>query len=190
MKKFAIPALAAILALASCTGKTATIEGKVVDVVAGSIVIALPDSEITVNTSMSDPTKVPGVLLGDVVKVCYEPVVTEDGTEINAVRTLDIAAPSYYRVIAGSWITTGINESDRYGFTLAEDGSAVSISNSALPLTDWVLDGEELVLTSNSADSESGKQSVVYSIVKLDADSLVLSNKETGTVEWACGRVE
>ena len=100
-----------------------------------------------------------------------------------------VTAPSYYRVIAGSWLAKGVNDADFYGFTLAEDGSAKSINNLTFRAKEWVLDGEELVLT-GEADSTGTvvSRTVVYKIDRLDADSLILSNKETGAVEWACGR--
>ena len=108
---------------------------------------------------------------------------------INVVESLVVTAPSYYRVIAGSWLAKGVNDADFYGFTLAEDGSAKSINNLTFRAKEWVLDGEELVLT-GEADSTGTvvSRTVVYKIDRLDADSLILSNKETGAVEWACGR--
>ena len=146
-------------------------------------------STTTINISDADPTKVEGVLLGDIVKVTYNQVPAGGENFINVVESLVVTAPSYYRVIAGSWLAKGVNDADFYGFTLAEDGSAKSINNLTFRAKEWVLDGEELVLT-GEADSTGTvvSRTVVYKIDRLDADSLILSNKETGAVEWACGR--
>ena len=189
MKKIIFAAIAAIVCLAACKQSALSVEGKVVDATMNNLVIATDDGEITINIMDADPTKVEGVLLGDIVKVSYNQVPAGGENFINVVESLVVTAPSYYRVIAGSWLAKGVNDADFYGFTLAEDGSAKSINNLTFRVKEWVLDGEELVLT-GEADSTGTvvSRTVVYKIDRLDADSLILSNKETGSVEWACGR--
>ena len=189
MKKIIFAAIAAIVCLAACKQSALSFEGKVVDATMNTLVIANDGGEITINISDADPTKVEGVLLGDIVKVTYNQVPAGGENFINVVESLVVTAPSYYRVIAGSWLAKGVNDADFYGFTLAEDGSAKSINNLTFRAKEWVLDGEELVLT-GEADSTGTvvSRTVVYKIDRLDADSLILSNKETGSVEWACGR--
>lgn len=189
MKKIIFAAIAAIFCLAACKQSALSFEGKVVDATMNTLVIANDGGEITINISDADPTKVEGVLLGDIVKVTYNQVPAGGENFINVVESLVVTAPSYYRVIAGSWLAKGVNDADFYGFTLAEDGSAKSINNLTFRAKEWVLDGEELVLT-GEADSTGTvvSRTVVYKIDRLDADSLILSNKETGAVEWACGR--
>ena len=189
MKKIIFAAIAAIVCLAACKQSALSFEGKVVDATMNTLVIANDGGEITINISDADPTKVEGVLLGDIVKVTYNQVPAGGENFINVVESHVVTAPSYYRVIAGSWLAKGVNDADFYGFTLAEDGSAKSINNLTFRAKEWVLDGEELVLT-GEADSTGTvvSRTVVYKIDRLDADSLILSNKETGAVEWACGR--
>ena len=189
MKKIIFAAIAAIVCLAACKQSALSFEGKVVDATMNTLVIANDGGEITINISDADPTKVEGVLLGDIVKVTYNQVPAGGENFINVVESLVVTAPSYYRVIAGSWLAKGVNDADFYGFTLAEDGSAKSINNLTFRAKEWVLDGEELVLI-GEADSTGTvvSRTVVYKIDRLDADSLILSNKETGAVEWACGR--
>jgi hypothetical protein len=189
MKKIIFAAIAAIVCLAACKQSALSFESKVVDAPMNTLVIANDGGEITINISDADPTKVEGVLLGDIVKVTYNQVPAGGENFINVVESLVVTAPSYYRVIAGSWLAKGVNDADFYGFTLAEDGSAKSINNLTFRAKEWVLDGEELVLT-GEADSTGTvvSRTVVYKIDRLDADSLILSNKETGAVEWACGR--
>ena len=189
MKKIIFAAIAAIVCLAACKQSALSFEGKVVDATMNTLVIANDGGEITINISDADPTKVEGVLLGDIVKVTYNQVPAGGENFINVVESLVVTAPSYYRVIAGSWLAKGVNDADFYGFTLAEDGSAKSINNLTFRAKEWVLDGEELMLT-GEADSTGTvvSRTVVYKIDRLDADSLILSNKETGAVEWACGR--
>ncbi len=189
MKKIIFAAIAAIVCLAACKQSALSFEGKVVDATMNTLVIANDGGEITINISDADPTKVEGVLLGDIVKVTYNQVPAGGENFINVVESLVVTAPSYYRVIAGSWLAKGVNDADFYGFTLAEDGSAKSINNLTFRVKEWVLDGEELVLT-GEADSAGTvvSRTAVYKIDRLDADSLILSNKETGAVEWACGR--
>jgi len=189
MKKIIFAAIAAVLCLAGCKQSALSVEGKVVDATMNNLVLATDEGEITINIMEADPTKVEGVLLGDVVKVTYNQVPAGGEEFVNIVETLIVTSPSYYRVIAGSWLAKGVNDADFYGFTLAEDGSAKSVNMLTFRLSEWVLDGEELALT-GQADSAgvAVKKTEVYKIQKLDADSLVLANRESGAVEWACKR--
>lgn len=188
MKRFYLFLAAFPLLFSSCS-KTVTIEGRVTDASVNDIVVVTQTDTVSVSTIEADPSKVPGVLIGDVVKVEYELTEPESGVFVNSIRSLEIVSPSYYRIIAGTWTRKGINDADYYGFTLADDGSAESVNNNTLQVREWVLDGEELVLTADSVYADGNRQfSFLYHIEKLDTDSLVLSNPETGLVEWACAR--
>ena len=194
MRNLFIIALAAIVCFCGCCNKTATVEGKVLDATLGNILLSTPDGELVVNTLDSDPTKVIGVLIGDVVKVEYTSYVTEDGETVNSVESLELVSPSYYRLITGTWMMSVLEGEDRIGFTLAEDGTAESVNMKNLAIRNYVLDikddVEELAVTAVSdGAAEPETMTVVYEIVKLDADSLVLRNKETEALEWSCGRV-
>ena len=192
MRRTAIAALGLFLLLSGCSDPASTVEGKVTDATIGSVVIVDDQGlETVISILDADPTKVEGVLLGDVVKVTYYPVELEDGTVTNEVESLRVVSPSYYRLIAGTWTTDGINEADRFGFTLAEDGSAASVNLNTLRITDWVLDGEQLALSSVPEGGDpKNPVTVVYSIEKLDADSLVLRNVADGSKEWSCARAK
>ena len=116
MKKIIFAAIAAIVCLAACKQSALSFEGKVVDATMNTLVIANDGGEITINISDADPTKVEGVLLGDIVKVTYNQVPAGGENFINVVESLVVTAPSYYRVIAGSWLAKGVNDADFYGW--------------------------------------------------------------------------
>lgn len=177
MKKSLFAALAAAALLASCTQEVPSLEGKVTDATMSTVTIVTAEGEsISVNTLDSDPNLVPGVLVGDFIRVTYEP--TED---MPHVISLEIVEPSYYRLISGTWLNA-----DGIGFTLAEDGSASSAGYDSLLLKEWALDGEELALTGDVAPKKSA--TVVYVIAQLDSKSLVLNSKEDGSTVWSCTR--
>lgn len=193
MKNIFIIAMTALVCFCGCR-KTATVEGKVLDATMGNIVLATAEGEFVVNTLDSDPTKVIGVLIGDVVKVEYSSCQTEDGQTINSVESLELVSPSYYRLITGTWMMSVLEDGDKIGFTFAEDGTAESVNMKNLDIRNYVLDikddVEELAVTAISdGAAEPETMTVVYEIVKLDADSLVLRNKETEALEWVCGRL-
>lgn len=177
MKKFFFAAIAAAALLASCTSEIPTLEGKVTDATMSAVTFITAEGEsVCVSTLDSDPNLVPGVLVGDFIRVAYEP--TED---LPHVISLEILEPSYYRLISGTWLNA-----DGIGFTLAEDGSASSAGYDSLILKEWALDGEELALTGEVAPKKSA--TIVYVIAQLDTKSLVLNSKEDGTTVWSCTR--
>ena len=154
MKRFYLFLAAFPLLFSSCS-KTVTIEGRVTDASVNDIVVVTQTDTVSVSTIEADPSKVPGVLIGDIVKVEYELTEPESGVFVNSIRSLEIVSPSYYRIIAGTWTRKGINDADYYGFTLADDGSAESVNNNTLQVREWVLDGEELVLPTATGSSLS-----------------------------------
>lgn len=185
---YIISALAAVICLAGCKQNKA-IQGTVVDATMNTICLATEAGDtVTVSTMDTDPDMVPGVLIGDVVKVSCETVHAENGDLSKAVK-LDLVKPSNYRLISGYWTTTNGENGDKYGFTLAEDGTAESINMFTLRMKNWVLDGDELALTAESEGSGAPFTSTtVYKIAKLDVDSLVLEDKGTGYAVWSLGR--
>ena len=92
MKKIIFAAIAAIVCLAACKQSALSFEGKVVDATMNTLVIANDGGEITINISDADPTKVEGVLLGDIVKVTYNQVPAGGENFINVVESLVVTA--------------------------------------------------------------------------------------------------
>ena len=168
MKKILFVA-AALICISACCQKTRTIGGKVIDAAMNSIILATDAGEFCVSTAFADPSEVEGVLIGDVVEVEYTEVKSGSAT-INSVRSLSVVSPSYYRLIAGTWLTGCGDES--CGFTLAEDGTATGSGARWAGICNYVLDGEELALIQKSGDRNV---STVFDVVRLDADSLVVA---------------
>ena len=178
MKKIVFAALLAALCISCGRQSTATVEGTVVDAAMNNVILDTSDGEMVVNTAFSDPNKVEGVLIGDVVKVVYTEQ-TDGGVTVNNACSLEVVVPSYYRLIAGTWVA------ENGGLVLAEDGTAEGQGAAPSDIRNYVLDGEELAITSGTKDEPV---TVVYTIEKLDADSLVLRNNETQAIDWSCAR--
>lgn len=177
LKKSLFATLAAAAFLASCAPEVPTLEGKVTDATMSTVTLTTAEGEsVSVSTLDSDPNLVPGVLVGDFIRVAYEPA-----GDMPHVISLEIVEPSYYRLISGTWLNA-----DGVGFTLAEDGSASSAGFDSLILKEWALDGEELALSGEVAPGKNA--TIVYVIAQLDAKSLVLDSKEDGTTVWSCTR--
>lgn len=81
-------------------------------------------------------------------------------------------------IITGTWLTPNpIDSLQSQGMTLRDDGSAVSVGMATLLYQHWKLSGDTLMLTYRSIGnrvSSVGTDSL--RIVKLDSDSLVVSN--------------
>ena len=161
---------AVILLVAGCRQAFPTVEGRVVDATIHSVTLltAAGDS-VTVSTLGTDPMLVPGVLSGDEVRIGYE--LLPGGETMRAVN-LSITAPSAYRLLPGIWRDcTGAEE---VGLVLAEDGSARAVGLGELPLQDWSLDEENLVLTAVEQENPKATRTLLFAIQKLDVDSLVV----------------
>ena len=85
MKRFYLFLAAFPLLFSSCS-KTVTIEGRVTDASVNDIVVVTQTDTVSVSTIEADPSKVPGVLIGDVVKVEYELTEPESGVFVNSIR--------------------------------------------------------------------------------------------------------
>ena len=172
----------------SC-GSTLRFEGKVIEASIGGVVLASESETLVLSTLNSDPSAVPGVLIGDVVKVKYRQVEVSEGVYNNELVSLKIVSPSYYRLISGTWLRTGINSADLYGFTLSEDGLGRSVNNNPMQVREWKLDGDFLYLIVDSVFADGNYKAMLrYEIDKLDADSLILRGGRYNRVEWACAR--
>ncbi len=173
MKKvLAVLALAAAF-LTGCRQPAApSVEGTVTDATIHSVTLSMQDGEsVTLSTLGSDPMLVPGVLPGDAVRVWYE--VLSDGETLRAVQ-LDITAPSAYRLLPGIW--RDCSAAEEVGLVLAEDGSARA-TGLPLPLQDWSLDGDQLILTAVESDNPKATRPLVFRIERLDSDSLVVASE-------------
>ena len=163
--------LAAVLLFAGCHRyNLPNVEGRVVDATIHSITLltAAGDS-VTVSTLGTDPMLVPGVLPGDEVDIGYE--VLPDGETMRAL-VLNIVTPSAYRLLPGIW--RDCTGADEVGLVLAEDGSARAVGLGELPLQDWSLDEENLVLTAVEQEDPKTTRTLLFAIQKLDIDSLVV----------------
>lgn len=177
MKKLFSLMSAAVLLLvaAGCRQALPVVEGDVLDTTIYSVTILTPDADtLTLSTRGTDPILVPGVLVGDAVRIAYEQL--PDGETLRAV-TLDITAPSYHRLMPGIWRDCS-GEGD-VGLVLAEDGSAQAVGVE-YNLQDWSIDNEELALTRVLPGYDKNTEVLVYQIEKLDADSLVVAPKDGG----------
>lgn len=100
------------------------------------------------------------------------------GTEEKSISGIPDHGVSPDSLITGTWLTTNpIDSSQSQGMTLHADGSAASVGMATLLYQRWKMTGDTLILTYESIGnrvSSIGNDSL--HIVKLDADSLVLSN--------------
>ena len=173
-----VSVLAAGLALfTACRQNTLpTLEGCVVDATIHSVTVETPDGDfVTVSTLGTNPMLVPGVLVGDEVRIAYETLA--DIAVLRAVR-LDILTPSAYRLLPGIW--RDCTDAEEVGLVLAEDGSARAVGLEGLTLQDWSLDGEDLVLTAVDPDGKAPSKTLLYKIERIDIDSLVVKPSEGG----------
>lgn len=162
---------AALLLFAGCRqNNLPRVDGRIVDATIHSITLltAAGDS-VTLSTLGTDPMLVPGVLPGDEVHVGYE-VLPE--SETMRALYLRITHPSAYRLLPGIW--RDCTGADEIGLVLAEDGSARAVGLGELPLQDWSLDEDNLVLTAVEQEDPRSTRTLLFAIRKLDIDSLVV----------------
>lgn len=171
MKKSLFVLAAAAMLLAACGRPSLPhVEGSVVDATIHSITVLTAEGDsVIVSTLGTDPILVPGVLAGDEVRIAYRTL--PDGETLHALQ-LDITAPSAYRLLPGIW--RDCSGPDDVGLVLAEDGSARAVGLGELPLQDWSLDEENLVLTAVEQENPKQVRTLLFAIRKLDVDSLVV----------------
>lgn len=181
MKKIWITlALCTVAALAiSCdpAPKTRIIEGTVVDATMNNVMLVTAEGDtVNVSTMDADPALVQGVLLGEQVNaVC----VTEKVGENEVLKAIELTVtqhvPAFY--IAGKWVEPNpIDPASVQGVQLNQDGTAASVGMATLLFSAWKLDGDNLLLQSQSIGSGGVfEDTETLRIVKIDADSLVLA---------------
>lgn len=180
-----------IIGLMSCKQVNAPqeISGLVFDASMNNItLITTAGDTVNVSTMDADPTKVPGVMLDDSVKVTCQKE-NMDGVEVLKAVDLIVTVHSPYYYIHGSWVEPNpINKDEVQGFTLNEDGTATSINMATLQMKNWNLNDKVFIL---GYESIGNKQTIVgndtLNVVKLNADSLVLSSSN-GEIAWRLGR--
>lgn len=193
MKQLAYLSICSVLLLssiASCKKSTASqvISGIVYEASMNNITLITNQGDtVNISTMDADPQKVPGVLLLDSVKVtCTDENV--DGNQVLKAEDLTITVHSPYFYIQGEWVEPNpVNAQEVQGFVLNQDGTARSINMATLVMKSWNLEGKELMLQYQSiGNGQTIDDTDTLNVVKLNADSLVLSRK--GYITWRLGR--
>lgn len=193
MKQLAYLSICSVLLLssiASCKKSTASqvISGIVYEASMNNITLITNQGDtVNISTMDADPQKVPGVLLLDSVKVtCIDENV--DGNQVLKAEDLTITVHSPYFYIQGEWVEPNpVNAQEVQGFVLNQDGTARSINMATLVMKSWNLEGKELMLQYQSiGNGQTIDDTDTLNVVKLNADSLVLSRK--GYITWRLGR--
>lgn len=193
MKKILSTSACLLLVLLSMTAcKKAegplTYTGTVFDATMNNITLitSLGDT-INISTMDTDPQKVPGVLINDSVEVTCKNEGMDGVTVLKAVE-LAVLVHSPYYYIQGSWVEPNpINAKEVQGFTLKEDGTASSINMATLQFSKWNLNDRTLTLNYTSIGNKQTIEGIdTLNIVKIDADSLVLSNHKE--IVWKLAR--
>lgn len=179
-----------LLLAASCKKTTGpqTYTGVVYDATMNNITL-ITDKGDTVNISTMDtnPQKVPGVLINDSVQVtCDNKEV--DGIKVLTATDLSILVHSPYYFIAGTWVEPNpINDKEVQGFTLKDDGTASSVNMATLQFKKWNLDNRTITLNYTSIGNKQTIEGIdTLDVVRLDADSLILSNNKQ--IVWKLAR--
>ncbi len=196
MKKniFSLAAVAAsALTLASCGSKPAaptTVDGVVLDASMNNITLVTTAGDtLNISTMNTDPAKVPGVLIDDSVKLTYAEVDTA-GVKVMQAQELTVTAHSPYYYIQGAWVEPNpIDSTQVQGMQLYQNGTASSIGMATLQFNAWNLTiPDTLILNATSVgNGQTIEGADTLTIVKLDADSLVLANG-SGDVMWRLAR--
>lgn len=196
MKKniYALATVAAsVLALASCGPKPAaptTVEGVVLDASMNNITLVTTAGDtLNISTMNADPAKVAGVLIDDSVELTYADTIA-DGSKVMQAQDLTVTAHSLYYYIQGAWGEPNpIDSAQVQGMQLNPNGTASSINMATLQFKAWNLTTPNtLILNATSiGNGQTVDGADTLTIVKLDADSLVLADKE-GYVMWRLAR--
>ena len=184
---------ASALALASCGSKPAaptTVDGVVLDASMNNITLVTTGGDtLNISTMNADPAKVTGVLIDDSVKLTYADTIV-DGNKVMQAQALTVTAHSPYYYIQGAWVEPNpIDSTQVQGMQLNQNGTASSINMATLQFKAWNLTiPDTLILNATSiGNGQTTEGADTLTIVKLDADSLVLANKE-GYVMWRLAR--
>lgn len=175
--------LSGLFWFASCrqAGTSATVEGVVFDATMNNMALITGAGDtVNISTMDTDPDAVPGVLIGDSVRVVCRTEKTADA-EILRAEELTVTARSPYYYIQGAWVEPNpVDASQVQGFRFNEDGTAVSVGMQTLRAKAWeLLDGRKLALTVESIGNGTSFEGVdTLRIVRIDADSLVLAAGE------------
>ncbi len=178
------------LGLFSCKQKSERqiVTGCVADATMNNIMLITKAGDtLNISTMDTDVTKVPGVLINDSVKITYIKEKMGDADILKA-EELEITTHSPYFYIMGTWVQPNpINASEMQGMDLKEGGAASSVGMATLIFKSWVLSGDKLMLESQSIGNKQTLEGVdTLQIVKLDADSLILSR--SGDIIWRLAR--
>ena len=184
---------ASALTLASCGSKPAaptTVDGVVLDASMNNITLVTTAGDtLNISTMNTDPAKVPGVLIDDSVKLTYAEVDTA-GVKVMQAQELTVTAHSPYYYIQGAWVEPNpIDSTQVQGMQLYQNGTASSIGMATLQFNAWNLTiPDTLILNATSVgNGQTIEGADTLTIVKLDADSLVLANG-SGDVMWRLAR--
>lgn len=190
MKKICtLVSLVLAVALFSCTTKTTApvvLDGVVIDASMNTILLKSTDGDtVWLSTLDTNPEKVPGVLIDDSICVVYK-----DSADVKSVTELTVLKHSPYFYIQGEWVEPNpIDTAQNQGFSINQDGSVTSINMATLQFKTWNFDIKNLIL---SGQSIGNRQTIDFidtmCVVKLDADSLVLS--ENGAVVYRLSRAK
>lgn len=165
-----------------------TYTGVVYDATMNNITL-ITDKGDTVNISTMDtnPQKVPGVLINDSVQVtCDNKEV--DGVKVLTAKDLSILVHSPYYFITGTWVEPNpINDKEVQGFILKDDGTASSVNTATLQFNKWNLNNRILTLNYTSIGNKQTIEGIdTLDVVRIDADSLILSNQKQ--IVWKLAR--
>ncbi|MEG1664684.1 MAG: lipocalin family protein [Mucinivorans sp.] len=177
-KPFTLISLFAAAMFCACSPKPVavpTLDGVVIEATMNNIFVKTSAGDsLWLSTMDTDPAKVPGVLVADSISVSYK-----DTMNMKVVTELKVLRPSPYFYIQGQWVEPNpIDAAKVQGFAIKADGTAESINMATLLYKNWNFDLQNLML---SGQSVGNKQTIDFcdtlSVVKLNADSLVLSSK-------------
>lgn len=160
------------------------VSGIVMDATMNNIMLITAKGDtIDISTMNADRSKVPGVLIGDSVKIAYEKE-AEGGIEVLNALDLSITKHSPYCYIQGAWVEPNpINAKEVQGFILNKDGTASSVNMATLVFESWTLDDNVLILGYKSMGNGLTLEGAdTLNVVKLNADSLVLS--QNNAIIW------
>lgn len=179
-----------LFSMASCKKAEGpqTYSGTVFDATMNNItLITAKGDTVNISTLDANPQKVPGVLINDSIEVTCENK-DADGVKILTATELTVLTHSPYYYIAGTWVEPNpINAKEVQGFTLKEDGTASSVNMATLQFSKWNLDNRTLTLTYASIGNKQTIEGTdTLNVVKLDADSLVLSKDKA--IVWRLTR--
>ncbi len=191
-------AVATALMAAACGGRNVIeepelkfVEGRVVASTMNDMTLLVnPGDTVIISTEEADPFLVPGVLLGDEVRVGYTVGKNENGTVFNA-DTLAFLKHSSYYYIKGSWRSRKVTEASKddeepkyASFDFRSDGTAKATNIPNYKLKTWNLSDSTFTLISVSnvtkgkgknARVEEMEVTDIFTVTRIDESSLILS---------------